>query len=48
MGGQVFVALLKSVVLLDVMEVISSDDNGPLHLVRNNESPIHIIIINIY
>ena len=29
--GDVGVALLESVVLLDVMEVIASDDDGPRH-----------------
>lgn len=29
MDGDVLVTLLESVVLLDVMEVITSDDNGP-------------------
>lgn len=47
-SGQVFVSLLKSVVLLDVMEVVSSDHNCSLHLGRNNDAPIHIIIINLY
>ena len=32
-------SLLESVVLLDVMEVVSSDDKGSLHLVRNDNSP---------
>ncbi len=41
-------SLLEPVVLLDVVEVISSDDDGSLHLGRNDDSPIHIIIINIY
>ena len=30
-NGDVLVALLESVVLLDVMEVIASDDDGPCH-----------------
>jgi hypothetical protein len=42
------VSLLESVVLLDVVEVISSDNDSSLHLGRNDDSPIHIIIINIY
>lgn len=46
-SGEVLVSLLESVVLLDVMEVVSSDDNGPSHLGRCDDSPIHIII-NIY
>lgn len=28
----VLVALFETVVLLDVMQVVSSDDNGPVHL----------------
>ena len=32
MNRDVLVPLLKTVVLLDVVEVISSDDNGPFHL----------------
>ena len=47
-SGDVLVSLLESVVLLDVMEVISSDNDSSLHLGRNDDSPIHIIIINIY
>ena len=47
-SGKVLVSLLESVVLLDVMQVVSSDNNGSSHLSRNNNTPIHIIIINIY
>ena len=47
-SGEVLVSLLESVVLLDVMQVVSSDNNGSSHLSRNNNTPIHIIIINIY
>lgn len=32
MDGHVLVAFLKAVVLPDVVEVVSADDNGPLHL----------------
>lgn len=39
MGGEGLVTFLKSVVLLDEMEVITSDDNGSLHLVGNNNTP---------
>lgn len=46
-SGQVLVSLLESVVLLDVMQVVSSDNDGSSHLSRNNDTPIHIIIINI-
>jgi hypothetical protein len=42
------VSLLESVVLLDIVQVVSSDNDGSLHLGRNNDTPIHIIIINIY
>ena len=31
-SGKVLVSLLESVVLLDVMEVVPSDDDGSLHL----------------
>jgi hypothetical protein len=41
------VSLLESVVLLDVMQVVSSDDDGSSHLGRCNDAPTHIII-NIY
>ena len=34
-----FVTLLKSVVLLDVMEIIAADDDGSLHLGWNNDTP---------
>ena len=47
-SGQVLVSLLESVVLLDVVEVVSSDNDGSLHLGRNDNTPNHIIIINIY
>ncbi len=46
-SGEVLVSLLKSVVLLDVVKVVSSDDDSSLHLGRSNNTPIHIII-NIY
>lgn len=45
--GDVSVSLFESVVLLDVMEIVPSDDNSSLHLGRNDDSPI-IIIINKY
>lgn len=32
MDREVLVPLLKAVVLADVMQVVTSDDNGPLHL----------------
>ena len=38
MSGHVLVPLLESVVLLNVMEVISSEYNGTCHLVRENNS----------
>jgi hypothetical protein len=42
------VSLLESVVLLDVVQVVSSHNDGSSHLSRNDDAPIHIIIINIY
>jgi hypothetical protein len=47
-SGDVLVSLLESVVLLDVVQVVSSHNDGSLHLSRNDDAPIHIIIINIY
>lgn len=38
--GEVVVSLLESVVLLDVMEVISSDDDSSLHLGRKHDAPV--------
>lgn len=38
MGGEGLVTLLESVVLLDEMEVITSDDDGSLHLVGDNNT----------
>jgi len=37
-SGEGLMALLKSVVLLDEMEVIASDDDGSLHFVRDNNT----------
>lgn len=49
-GGAVsrhsLMALLKSVVLLDVVQVVATDDNCAGHLVRDNNTPI--LIINTY
>jgi hypothetical protein len=42
------VSLLESVVLANVVEIVSSDDDGSLHLGRKDDAPIYIIIINIY
>ena len=47
-SSKVLVSLLESVVLLDVVQVVSSDNDGSSHLSRNDDAPIHIIIINIY
>jgi hypothetical protein len=33
------VALFESVVLLDVVQVIASDDDSALHLGRNDDAP---------
>ena len=47
-GGEGLVSLLESVVLLNVMQVVSSDDNGSSHLGGHNHtledlsSDIHI------
>ena len=38
-NGNVLVALLKSVVLLDVVKVIASDDDSPRHLGGDNDTP---------
>jgi hypothetical protein len=38
-SGQGSVALLEPVVLLDVVEVVTSDDDGALHLGRDNDTP---------
>jgi hypothetical protein len=38
MGWEVVMSLLEPVVLLDVMEVISSEDNGSVHLVGENNT----------
>ena len=32
MGRQVLVSLLESIVFLDVVKIVTSDDNGSLHL----------------
>lgn len=32
MHGHILVSLLESVVFLDIVQVVSSDDDGPLHL----------------
>lgn len=39
MHGDVLVSLLEPVVLLDVVEVVSSDDDGVFHLGRDDETP---------
>ena len=41
-------SLLKSVVLFDIMQVITSNDNGSIHFSWYNDTPNHIIIINKY
>lgn len=46
MSSKVSVSLLKSVVLFNVVKIISSNNNCSLHLSRNHDSPIIIIIIN--
>ncbi len=39
-SGHGLVALLESVVLLDKVQVVTTDDNGVLHLGRDNDTPI--------
>ncbi len=39
-NGDVLVTLLESVVLLDVMEVITSDDDSSCHLGGDNDTPM--------
>jgi hypothetical protein len=39
-NGDVLVTLLESVVLLDVMEIIASDNDGPRHFGGDNNTPI--------
>ena len=46
-SGKVLVSLLESLVLLNLSQVVSSDNDGSSHLSRNDDAPIHIIIINI-
>ena len=38
--GHVLVALLEPVVLLDVMQVVTAEDDGSGHLVRENDAPV--------
>ena len=40
MSGHVVVALLEPVVLLDVMQVVTAEDDGSGHLVRENDAPV--------
>ena len=40
MSGHVVVSLLESVVLLDVMKVISAEDDGSSHLVGEDDTPV--------
>ncbi len=39
-GSQVLVSLLESVVLLDVVQVVSSHNDGSLHLSGHHDAPI--------
>ena len=39
MAGNSLVALFESVVLLDEVEVVTTDDNGVLHLVGDDDAP---------
>lgn len=45
MGGDGLVALLESVVLLDVVKVVTTDDDGVLHLVGDNHTPKYELVI---
>ena len=45
MHSNVSMSLLKPTILLDKMQIISSDDNCSLHLSRYDDSSINIIII---
>jgi hypothetical protein len=44
-GGERLVALLESVVLLDIVQVVASDDDGALHLGRNDDTPEKLKLI---
>ena len=44
-SGDGLMALLESVVLLDVVEVVTTDDDGVLHLVGDNHTPINELVI---
>ena len=39
-SGEVLVSLLESVVLLDKVQVVTADNNGVLHLGRDDDTPI--------
>ena len=39
MGSDGVMALLEPVILLDVMQVITTDDDGPLHFSRDDNAP---------
>ena len=43
--GDSSMSLLESVVLLDVVQVVTSDDNGSVHLSGDNNTPNNILII---
>jgi hypothetical protein len=47
-SGEGLMALLKTIVLFDVMEIVASDDNRASHLGGNNDTPNQAIIINKY
>jgi len=47
-SGEGLMALLETIVLFDVMEIVASDDNSASHLGRNNDTPNQAIIINKY
>lgn len=39
MSSDGVMALLEPVILLDVMQVITTDDDGPLHFSRDDNTP---------
>ena len=42
MDGYVFVALLEPVVLLDVVKVVTTNNNRSVHLSGKHDTPNHI------
>ena len=48
MNSEVVVSLFEPVILLYVMEIISSDDNSSLHLGRDDNGPIQRLFTFVY